>query len=202
MIGDVRRRLFAWSYSRAAPRLTQATLPYRRRLLEGLEGRVLEVGCGPGNNFHLYPAGLEVIAVDRNEHMLARARDAATGAAASITVERADIHALPYSDGSFDHVVAFLVLCSVEQSRALGELRRVLRPRGTLRLWEHIRSQRGWVASLQRAYSPIHGVYADGCHLDRDTGAAVRAAGFEVLEEEHVTVVEPHMLLIARRPLD
>ena len=202
MIGELRRRLFAWSYSRAAPRLTQATLPYRRRLVEGIERRVLEVGCGPGNNFRLYPAGLEVVAVDRNEHMLARARDAASAAAASIRVESADVHDLPYAEGSFDHVLAFLVLCSVDQPRALAELRRVLRPGGTLRLWEHIRSERGWVASLQRAYSPIHGIYADGCHLDRDTASAVRAAGFEVLEEERVTVVEPHMLLIAKRPAD
>lgn len=202
MIGELRRRLFAWGYARAAPRLTQATLPYRRRLVENLDGRVLEVGCGPGNNFGLYPAGLEVIAVDRNEHMLARARAAASEAAASITVEPADIHALPYPDGRFDHVVSTLVLCSVDQRRALDEMRRVLRPGGSLRLWEHVRSQRGWIAFLQRAYSPIHGLYADGCHLDRDTAGAVRAGGFEVLEEERVTVIEPHMLLIATRPAD
>ena len=202
MIGELRRRLFAWGYSRAAPRLTRATLPHRRHLLTGLDGRVLEAGCGPGNNFSLYPAGLDVVAVDRNEHMLTRAREAADGAAASIAVERADLHALPFADGSFDHVVATLVLCSVDQPRALAEVRRVLRPGGMLRLWEHVRSERGWVASLQRAYSPIHGVYADGCHLDRDTASAVRSAGFEVLEEERVTVIEPHLLLIARRPAD
>jgi len=199
VIEGARRRFFAWAYARAAPALTRRTLPYRRRLIEGLSGRVLEVGCGPGNNFPLYRADIEVTAIDRNEHMLARARESARGAAGSIAVERADVHALPYSDSSFDHVLATLMLCSVEQKRALAELRRVLRPGGTLRLWEHVRSERGWIAFLQRLYSPVHGLYADGCHLARDTASAVRDAGFEVMEEERVTVIEPHMLLIARR---
>lgn len=200
MIAAARQRLFAWAYSRAAPRLTKATLSYRRRLIDELDGRVLEIGCGPGNNFALYPRGLEVIAVDRNKHMLERARAAAGEAAAAVVIARADAHALPFADASFDHVVATLVLCSVEQDRVLDELRRVLRDGGTLRLWEHVRSERGWVVWLQRAYSPIHGLYADGCHLDRDTARAVRHAGFEVIEEQRVTVVEPHLLLIARRP--
>jgi len=132
--------------------------------------------------------------------MLARAREATRASTAQIDLAEADAHALPFADAAFDHVVATLVLCSVDQPQALAETRRVLRPGGTLRLWEHVRSERGWIAALQRAYSPIHGLYADGCHLDRDTAHAVRAAGFEVLEEQRVTVVEPHLLLIARRP--
>src|SRR5688572_23575318 len=81
-LAGLRRRFFAWAYNRAAPRMTQATLEYRRRLVADLEGRVLEAGCGPGNNFPLYPPALEVTAVDYSEHMLVPARTAARGAAA------------------------------------------------------------------------------------------------------------------------
>ncbi|MEZ4501304.1 MAG: class I SAM-dependent methyltransferase [Dehalococcoidia bacterium] len=193
------RRWFAWVYDVFGTMLTRATMPQRRALLEGLDGRVLEIGCGPGNNFPLYPPGLEVVATDISEPMLERARTAARGARASITVELADVEALPFADASFDATVGVWVLCSIDQPRALRELHRVLRPGGALRLWEHVRSEHAAVATLQRVATPAWGVVADGCHLDRDTVGAVRAAGFEV---ERADGDRPaHVLIVARRPV-
>jgi len=192
------RRWFAWVYDVFGSTLTRATMAQRHALLDGLDGRVLEIGCGPGNNFPLYPAGLEVVATDISEPMLERARTAARGARASITVEQADVEALPFADASFDAAVGAWVLCSIDQPQALRELHRVLRPGGTLRLWEHVRSDRAAVATLQRVATPAWRVVADGCHLDRDTVGAVRAAGFEV---ERADGERPaHVLIVARRP--
>lgn len=198
---ELRRRAFARVYDLIGPRLTRATREQRARLVADLEGRVLEVGCGPGNNFAFYAPDLEVVATDASAPMLRRAALAAATAAASVTVEQADVQTLPYADGSFDGAVGALVLCSVDQPAALGELRRVLRPGGTLRLWEHVRSERTSVATLQRLANPAWGLLADGCHLDRDTVEAVRRAGFELESVERFGGAQPaHVLIVARRP--
>jgi len=191
---------FARVYDVLGPALTRATVTQRQALLDGLTGRVLEIGCGPGNNFPLYPTGLEVVATDISELMLARARIAARSARASIVVEQADVEALPLADATFDAAVGAWVLCSVDQPRALNELHRVLRPGGSLRLWEHVRSERAALAALQRVASPAWSLVADGCHLDRDTVGAVRRAGFELERVDGRGAKPAHVLIAARRP--
>jgi ubiquinone/menaquinone biosynthesis C-methylase UbiE len=202
----MRKRLFAWVYGRIDRRTRQATARLRSDLLGDLIGDILEIGCGPGANFAHYRPEARVTATDYSEHMITRARTEATlpSVEASITVQQADIGALPFPDAAFDAVVSTLVLCSVpDQSRALAELHGLLRPGGELRLWEHVRSDRRWVAAAQAAANSIYSPLADGCHLNRNTAAAITAAGFEVLSQDRPTVRGhplPNLLMIARLP--
>jgi ubiquinone/menaquinone biosynthesis C-methylase UbiE len=204
----MRKRLFASLYGRFDRRTRDVTAGLRADLVGDLTGEILEIGCGPGGNFAHYAAGARVTATDYNEHMLERARTEAASepVAASIAVERADADALRFPTASFDAVVSTLVLCSVTSlDRTLDEIRRVLRPGGELRLWEHVRSANRLLAAAQTAATPLYRPLADGCHLNRDTGAAVRRAGFEVLSEDHPTVGGhplPNLVMIARKPLD
>lgn len=199
----MRKRIFAAFYNRVEPRMRRQTGPYRRRLVEGLTGKVLEIGCGPGSNFEYYDPAATVTATDYSEHMLKRARAAAAAAPASITVEHADVMNLPFEDASFDAAVSALVLCSVpDQARALAELRRVVRPGGALRIFEHVRSDRRWVAAIQRIATPLWQMPMDGCHLDRETESAVRDAGFAVTSSERLSQGLPHVLLNANTPGD
>jgi ubiquinone/menaquinone biosynthesis C-methylase UbiE len=118
--------------------------------------------------------------------------------------------ALPFEDGSFDAVVFCLVLCSVpSQERALAEARRVLRPGGELRVYEHVRAEGPWIGRTQRALdATVWPRLFGGCHTHRDTGAAVAAAGFTLESTERHEVkpcpvaapVAPHLLARARRP--
>ncbi|MDP6606143.1 MAG: methyltransferase domain-containing protein [Dehalococcoidia bacterium] len=108
---------------------------------------------------------------------------------------------LPFEHDSFDAAVSALVLCSVpDPARALAELRRVVRPGGELRLFEHVRSDRGWVSVIQRIATPLWRIPADGCRLDRDTERAVTEAGFETISSERRSLGLPHILLSARPP--
>ncbi len=156
-------------------------------MLAGLEGRVLEIGGGTGANLRHYPPAVEEVTVVEPEGYLRRGcQRAARGARARVEVLAAWAERLPLPDSSFDAAVSSLVLCSVtDQGLALAELMRVLRPGGELRFYEHVRSS-GAVGQLQDTLDLPWGLIAGGCHLNRDTVAAITAAGFVIAEMRNV----------------
>ena len=164
---------------------------HRDELLAGLTGRVIEVGAGAGSNFAHYPATVEeVVAVEPEPYLRERARAAAAGAHLRIEVLDGVADRLPAADASFDAAVACLFLCTVpDQAPALAELRRVLRPSGELRFYEHVRSDRRVLALSQHAVDRAFWPRAfGGCHTARDTPAAIRAAGFEIEDQRRMWV--------------
>jgi ubiquinone/menaquinone biosynthesis C-methylase UbiE len=184
---------------------------HRRALVRGLRGRVLEVGAGSGVTFRHYPASVEeVVAVEPEPTLRAAAQEAAREAPVAVHVVDGVADALPLGTGSVDAAVVSAVLCSVpDQARALAELRRVLRPGGELRFYEHVAARRPGGALLQRAAGATFWprVFA-GCDPHRDTEAAIRAAGFEVVAVRRFTfaptpvdaIVASKVLGVARAP--
>lgn len=181
--------------------------PHRDEALAPAQGRVIEVGAGHGENFARYPAAVtEVLAVEPEPYLRSRAEKAAARAPVPVRVVAGIADALPAADGDFDTAVASLVLCSVpDQAVALREMRRVLKPGGKLLFYEHVVADdpkvRRWQRRLGRLWTRING----GCHVDRDTAAAIAAAGFEI---EHLRAFDmpmagptkPHVIGVARRP--
>jgi ubiquinone/menaquinone biosynthesis C-methylase UbiE len=119
----------------------------------------------------------------------ARASAAARAAEASFPIEivAADAASLPAADGAFDAAVVMGLLCSVPDAAvALSELRRVVRPGGELRFWEHVRSGNAPFRGIQRAVDRLFWTRAlGGCETTRDTLAAITDAGFEVVSVDH-----------------
>lgn len=179
-------------------------------MLAGAAGRVIEVGAGTGLNFSHYPATVtEVVAVEPESYLRARAEQAATAAPVEVRVVDGTADALPAEDASFDVGVASLVLCSVpDQRAALVELFRVIRPGGELRFYEHIRSDRPRFARLQRTVDLLWPRIGGGCHTSRPTDQVIDAAGFVIERARHFTFrpaifaypVSPHVVGLARRP--
>jgi ubiquinone/menaquinone biosynthesis C-methylase UbiE len=206
---EVHHPLFARIYMRMARKRHQSEDEYRRRLLEGLAGRVIEVGAGNGLNFSLYPETVErVLAVEPESLLRKAAIDAARSVSVEIEVVDGVASALPAEDASQDAAIASLVLCSVpDQASALAEMRRVLKPGGELRFYEHVVAHKSLSAGLQRvADATIWPRVAGGCHLARDTGAAIEEAGFAIRRSERFPFSAsaalpsiPHILGIAHR---
>ena len=119
--------------------------------------------------------------MEPDDHLRALAERAALKAAVPVRVVAGHATALPVEDGSFDAAVASLVLCSVpDMPAALAELRRVLKPGAELRFFEHVRSDKPWFGLLENAITPLLSRVGGGCHPNRDTAAAIRAAGFDI----------------------
>ena len=122
--------LFVFLWRRfAAESMAHGQGEQRRRLLDGLAGRVVEVGAGQGLNFPYYPRTVtEVVAIEPENRLRADAADAAKSASVPIRALAGSADALPADDGAFDVAVSSLVLCSVDPGPALAELHRVIRP--------------------------------------------------------------------------
>lgn len=153
---------------------------WRRWLVTGALGHVLDLGSGTGRNLPLLPRGTTAIAVDPSLDALHRARRRAP--AVPLVAARAE--ALPFRERCFDTVLTGLVFCSVEEpARGLAEVKRVLKVDGRLRMLEHVRSTVLWRARLQDLIQPAWTWAAGGCHPNRDTEAAVERAGFRIEPE-------------------
>ena len=158
--------------------------PLRRRVCEGLAGNVVEIGFGSGHNVPFYPAEVaEVSAVEPSDvgWRLAAERVGAT----SVPIRRSGLDgaSLPFPDDTFDAAVSTWTMCTIpDLAAALAELRRVLRPGGTLHFVEHGLAPDEGVRRWQHRLEPVQKRVFGGCHLTRPIVDRITAAGFTVAE--------------------
>jgi len=188
--------VIGWLYDLAGRKAEKGELGQRRHeLVSGLEGEILEVGAGTGLNLPHYERATRVIAVEPDASMARQLHKRAPAAAVPVEIVSGSAEALPFPDGSFDTVVITFVLCSVEDPAvALAEVRRVLRPGGRLVLFEHVRGE-ARLARWQERLTPLHRKVAGNCHLNRETKAAVTAAGFDTTDLHTTRIPGSHALV-------
>jgi SAM-dependent methyltransferase len=204
--------VFARFYDRLLAGTERAGLAdMRRELLRSASGRVLELGAGTGHNLvHYTDAVTELVLEEPDPHMAARLREHLERegtAAGQPSVIEAPAEELPFDDGSFDTVVATLVLCTVEDpARSLAEVRRVLVEGGRFLYLEHVRSARPGLARWQDWLERPWGWFAGGCHPNRATDQLLAGAGFWIdsLERDKLPkagpLIRPLIRGVAIRP--
>jgi ubiquinone/menaquinone biosynthesis C-methylase UbiE len=199
----LRKRLFAWFYNLMGHPKPDApfTQDYRQPLVEQATGHVLEIGAGTGGNLPFYPPAVtHLTLLEPNPHMIGHMRPHRDRLHPAGDIVQAPGERLPFGGAAFDTVLITHVLCSVrDQAAVLAEVRRVLRPGGAFLFVEHVAdAPNTFNHTMQHVINPAWKFIGDGCHLTRNTGAAIRAAGFSSL---HITdfkawggVVGPHVI--------
>jgi ubiquinone/menaquinone biosynthesis C-methylase UbiE len=180
---------FAAMYDRFMSRTERGGLAQRRAaLLSAAHGQVLEVGGGTGANLAYYGPAVDELTVTEPDPAMLRRLERKVDGARPVTVLRAPAEDLPFGDASFDVVVSTAVLCSVDdQPRAVRELRRVLRPGGTLLFAEHVRSDDPELARFQDRMNWLNRLVTL-CDCNRPTLHTIEASGFTLTQVEHGTL--------------
>lgn len=162
---------------------------WREELWSRVHGEaILEVGVGTGKNFPYYPRGRRITALDISTEMLKKADQRARSLGVEVELVNGDAQALPFEDNSFDSVVSTFVFCSVpDPIQGLRELRRVLVPGGQLIMLEHVLSNKRILRPLMRRFDFLpYNLW--GAHIDRETVANVRKAGFEKVVDTNLSL--------------
>jgi ubiquinone/menaquinone biosynthesis C-methylase UbiE len=154
----------------------------RARACEGLRGHVLEVGFGSGLNVSHYPADVvRVDAVDPSDVAWDLSLKRLHETSAAVTRTGFDGERIAVDDETYDSVLSTFTMCTIpDLGAALAEIRRVLKPGGTLHFLEHGLSPDPGVAGWQRRLQPLHGRVAGGCHLDRPIDDHVARSGLDL----------------------
>src|SRR4051812_14221483 len=188
--------LFARYYARGSGLMERGIAVHRRTLLEGLYGRVVEVGAGNGMNFFHYPAAVtEVIAVEPEPYLRRIAERNAAQAPVPVTVVDGRAEALSVQDGGCDAAVASLVLCSVrDPRRAVAEMFRVLKPGGQLRFFEHVQAATpGRRRTKKRRAPPIYPLWGGGGHGGGDPPTTIERGGFVPRRIDRLAPADPRL---------
>lgn len=164
----------------------EALMEYRRRLVPAAEARILEIGVGSGLNLPFYgDKATHVIGLDPSQKLLSMAQKASSGTLRPVELLEGSAEAIPLEDKSVDTVVTTWTLCSIpDVSRALGEVRRVLKPSGRFLFVEHGRSPETNISRWQDRLTPLWRRIGGGCHLNRAIGPLIADSGFRIEQME------------------
>jgi ubiquinone/menaquinone biosynthesis C-methylase UbiE len=158
----------------------------RARVCEGLEGAVVEIGFGTGLNAAYYPPAVtNVVAIEPSKVCMRIAEPRIVEGSAPVEYGGLTGERLDLPSGEFDAVLSTWTLCTIpDVDAALSEVRRVLKPGGSIHFIEHGHAPDEKVARWQQRLEPLQKRMAGGCHLTRRIAQHVEQAGFEMTKLE------------------
>jgi ubiquinone/menaquinone biosynthesis C-methylase UbiE len=154
----------------------------RARVCQALHGAVVEVGFGSGLNLPYYPTAVtNVVAIEPSAVSMRLAEPRIKAASVRVDLGGLTGEQLDLPSAQFDAVLSTWTLCTIpDLEAALAEMRRVLRPGGSLHFVEHGHAPEVRLARWQARLEPLNKRLVGGCHLTRDISKEIEAAGFEI----------------------
>lgn len=176
---------------------------YRSQIVPQARGTVLEIGIGSGLNLPFYGAGVEhLYALDPSKELLSMAKRKVRGMTLPVEFIAHSGEEIPLDAGSVDTVVTTWTLCSIpDPLQALAEMKRVLKPGGTLLFAEHGLAPEARVQGWQRRLNPLWQSVTGGCNLNRKIDQLILTAGFRMarLDTEYAKGLRPMSYIYAGR---
>jgi ubiquinone/menaquinone biosynthesis C-methylase UbiE len=162
----------------------RATTNCRSEIIPKAAGRVLEVGVGSGLNFPYYgPSVTYMWGIDPSHELLAMAGPKVSAAPCPVELICESAEKISLDSASVDTIVLAWSLCSIPNpSRALEEMRRVLKPGGAVVFAEHGLAPDPGVRRWQERINPIWRRVAGGCNMNRKIDELIADAGFDIKE--------------------
>ena len=163
---------------------TREATRYRKKIVPGVDGRVLEIGIGSGLNLPFYSDAVSaVVGLEPSPELLAMAQKRADKAPFATELVNAPAEDMPFESASFDTVLTTWTLCTIgEPLVALGEMRRVLKPAGRLVFVEHGLARSPGVIAWQNRLNPLWRRFSGGCNLNREIDRLIADGGFAIAE--------------------
>lgn len=166
---------------------TPSLMESRVELLRHVQGDVLEIGFGTGLNIPFYQGVDTLYALEPNRDIYQLAQSRLFDAPFHIQHIQASAEKLPFADQSLDNIVSTWTMCSIANlDQAIAEIRRVLKPEGTLHLVEHVQyHDNATLKKWQDRLTPVQKLLADGCHLNRNIELILLNAGFKFVQKSY-----------------
>ena len=158
---------------------------FKQKLFAPMAGKVLFLAVGTGLDFEHFPPGQDITGIDISSAMLEKAKGRANAYQGTLELIEMDVHDMPFADNSFDQIYTSCTFCSVPNPvQGLESLKRVLKPGGELRMFEHTGSQFFPFNIMMHIMTPLS--RRVGPEMNRNTTDNVRQAGFEAIQVENL----------------
>ena len=168
----------------------------REKVVPMAEGLVLEIGIGSGLNIPFYSGDRvhRLWGLDPSRELWAMAEKSVKTAGFDVQFIQGSAEKIPLDDASMDTILVTYALCTIPNVLpALGEMRRVLKPRGNLIFCEHGSAPDQGVVRWQKRINPLWKVVSGGCHLNRPIPSLIERSGFriEMIESMYIPGWKP-----------
>ncbi len=159
--------------------------PAKREFFSAMQGKILFLAVGTGLDIPFFPPDRDITGIDISPKMLGLARPRAAAYSGKLELHEMDVHEMSFEPASFDQVFTSCTFCSVpDPVRGLEALRRVLRPGGELRMFEHTGSRYFPFNLMLHLMTPLSRRL--GPAMNRPTVENVRRAGFQIVEVDRL----------------
>lgn len=162
--------------------------------LKSLNGNILEIGFGKGDNFEYYPDDSKIYAIEKTEKLLINGNNHFKKK--NLILKKGTAENLTFENEFFDAVVFSFVLCSVNSidKSSIQETKRVLKKGGRIILLEHIKSKNKISLAIQKTITAIQTLFIS-CHMDRDPRPFLKE-NFKIIREEFFdNSLEPYLFM-------